>query len=295
MTAFKDWVRRWMPRPLWVLLRRISYYFRRLGYWVLVLRELRGDGMGEALKLYLSALAALVTALPGLDEWRYPRLLFDTCVRVGRSDRFRCRRATDDIWHVLPSGQGAVRRALARHLKPGGVFVDAGANIGGFTVFGARLVGSDGHVVAIEMMPDTARRLREHLEVNGLGRVQVVEMALSDVGGQEVIAKMPPGLTGQASIVRADSTTDELVEIRVKTTTLDDVVGDLLRLDVLKVDLEGAEALAFDGGREALSRTQCVIFEDWGGSDHGRAAAERITSAGFKLRRLDGLNMIGVR
>jgi len=284
-----------MPRPLWVLLRRISNYFRRLGHWVLVLRELRGDGMGEALKLYLSALAAPVTALPALDEWRYPRLLFDTHVRVGRSDRFHCRRATDDIWHVLPSGQGAVRRALARQLKLGGVFVDAGANIGGFTVFGARLVGSDGHVVAIEMMPDTARRLRENLEVNGLGWVQVIEIALSDVGGQEVIAKMPPGLAGQASIVRADSSMGEFIEIRVKTTTLDDVVGDLPRLDVLKVDLEGAEALAFDGGREALSRTQCVIFEDWGESDHERAAAERVTSAGFKLRRLDGLNMIGVR
>ncbi len=295
MSAFRDWLKSWLPRPVWVLLRRTWSYVRRLGHWTLVLIEVRGDGAREALKLYLSALAAPVTALRGLDEWGNPVLLFDTRVRVAGSDRFRCRRDSDDLWHVLPSGQGAVRKALVERLKPGGVFVDAGANIGAFTVLGARLVGSHGRVVAIEMMPDTVRRLRDHLELNGLGWVLVVEGALSDIGGRDVVARVPPGLAGQASIVRTAVAKDDLIEVHVKTTTLDDVVEDLPRLDVLKMDLEGAEALAFDGGRETLSRTRCVIFEDWGGRGHGRDAAKRVTGAGFELHRLDGNNMIGVR
>ncbi|MEE8453782.1 MAG: FkbM family methyltransferase [Limibaculum sp.] len=295
MTTLRGWLKSWLPRPVWVLLRRTWNYARRLGYWALVLIEVRGDGAREALKLYLSALAAPVTALRELDEWGNPALLFDTWVRVDGSYRFHCRRASDDLWVVVPSGQGAVRKALVKRLKPGGVFVDAGAHIGAITVLGARLVGSHGRVVAIEMVPDTARRLRDHLELNGLGWVSVVEGALSDIGGQDIVAKMPPGLAGQASIVRTAFAKDEFIEVHVKTTTLDHVVEDLPRLDVLKVDLEGAEALAFDGGRETLSRTRCVIFEDWVGRGHGREAAERVAGAGFELRRLDGINMIGVR
>ena len=202
MSGLRDRLKMWLPRPVWVLLRRTWNYFRRLGYWALVILEVRGDNLLESLKLYLSAIAAPITALPKLDDWGNPVLLFDTRVRVAGHDRFRCRRNSDDLWHVLPSAQGTVRKALVERLKPGGVFVDAGANIGAFTVLGARLVGPQGRVVAIEMMPDTARRLREHLELNGLGWVHVVEGALSDIGGQDVVAKVPPGLAGQATIVQ---------------------------------------------------------------------------------------------
>ena len=79
------------------------------------------------------------------------------------------------------------------------------------------------------------------------------------------------------------------------TTSLDIVTRDLPRIDVLKVDLEGAEAIAFAGGTSTLSRTQCVIFEDWGGRGDNAKATEICARAGFTLRRLDGNNMIGVR
>ena len=81
----------------------------------------------------------------------------------------------------------------------------------------------------------------------------------------------------------------------MQTTTLDHVTEDLPYMDLMKVDLEGAEARAFDGGREALSRIQSIVLEDWGGSKLGRSAAERIADAGFELHRLDGNNLIGVR
>jgi FkbM family methyltransferase len=297
MTAgnFRNWSKFWLPRPLWVLLRRGWAYLQRLGWWVRVLAEVRGDGAGEALKLYASALASPITALRRLDQWGNPLLLFETRVRLAGGDRYHIRRFSDDLWHVMPSGQGAVRAALARHLRPGGVFVDAGANIGGFTVPGARLAGSGGTVVAVEMMPETARRLREHLKMNGLDTVRVVERALSDNAGYEVVAKMPAGLSGQASIVWPGHPQSRFVEARVQTTTLDDVVEGLPNVDLLKVDLEGAEAMAFGGGAAALSRTQVVIFEARDGTDEAREAMGLIVAAGFELHRLDGSNMIGTR
>ncbi|MDH3665810.1 MAG: FkbM family methyltransferase [Paracoccaceae bacterium] len=295
MLDFKESVRRWMPRPIWVLLRRISTYIWRLGHWVNVLREARGDGTSEAIKLYASAIVAPITALTDLDLWLDPQLCFDVKIRVNGSDRFLCRRGLDDLWHVLPSAQGGLREVLADRLHPGGVFVDAGANIGGFTVFGARRVGPDGQVVAIEMMPETASRLHAHLVENGLNWVQVVEEALSDMPGREIIATMPRGLPGQTSIIPREPIADRLENVPVRTTTLDIVTRELPQIDVLKVDLEGAEALAFKGGAQTLSRTRCIIFEDWGEHGDNTEATEICSRAGFTLRRLDGNNLIGLR
>jgi FkbM family methyltransferase len=295
MTGFRKKVRAWLPRPLWVLARRGLSYLSRLHYWGLVLIEIRGDGAAEAAKLYLSALAAPVTALPGLDEWRNPLLLFDARVRIAGTDRFHCRRHADDLFHVLPSGQGAVRDALAQHLHAGGVFVDAGANIGAFTVFGARRVGPKGKVVAFEMMPDTAVQLRRHLELNRLGPLRVIEAALSDSAGGEVVAQMPEGLAGKASIMLDRPGGTAQLARRVRTVTLDHELAGLDRIDVMKMDIEGAEALALAGGRAVLARTGCVIFESRDGNPESDSAARIVAEAGFRLSRLDGNNMIGFR
>lgn len=111
MAEVKEWVRGWLPRPLWVLLRRSWSYLRGLGRWGPLFVRMRGDGAGEALKLYLSALAAPVTALPKCDAWYHPAVLFDTrvrdtWVRDGGASRFLCRGGTDDLAHALV-GTGA--------------------------------------------------------------------------------------------------------------------------------------------------------------------------------------------
>lgn len=283
------WFRRWLKRRLPA---RLTIYLWRLVRWAEILREIRGDGPREEAKLILSGLAGVVTALRGLGEWRTPVLLLDVRVRVRGSDRFHCRRFSDDLWHVLPSVEIAVRDALRDRLGPGGVFVDAGANIGVLTVLGARLVGRDGHTLAIEMVPETARALRRNLAANGLDAVQVVEAALSDKAGERVVASIPDGFSGHASIVPARARRDGLEEVPVTTTTLDAVTFDLPGLDVLKLDLEGAESLALDGGRETLERTRCVIFEERG---HGHGISERLSMLGFRVERLDSYNLIAVR
>ncbi len=262
MREFKDWARPWVPRPIWVFFRRIWTYICRLVHWGYVLREARGDGMREAVKLYASAVAGPITSLTDLDRWSSPHLCFDVKILIGGRDRFLCRRRFDDLWHVLPAAQGALREIMAKHLRPGGTFVDAGANIGGITVYGAHLVGCDGATIAIEMMPKTASRLRAHLAENRLDWVRVVENALSDVPGLEITATVPRGVPGQASIALDQWNSDTLDTVPVTTTSLDIVTRDLPRIDVLKVDLEGAEAIAFADGTSTLSRTQCVIFED---------------------------------
>jgi hypothetical protein len=62
----------------------------------------------------------------------------------------------------------------------------------------------------------------------------------------------------------------------------------------MKVDLEGAEAQAFAGGRLALAKTRCLIFKLWPGQSDTRSA-EIAKAAGFRLSWLDGSNLIGRR
>lgn len=91
-------------------------------------------------------------------------------------------------WPCIPRGTTAVRdepvrsdsasRVLADLLKDGGGFFDAGANIGIYSVLASRLAAGTGRIVAIEMIPETAAILREHLAMNQCHNVTVIEMDL---------------------------------------------------------------------------------------------------------------------
>lgn len=295
MRALKDRLKRSLPAPLLKLLMGVFFYVERLRHWGLVLIQLRGADPSSTLKLWLSALASPVTALGRFDRWENPKLLFDADVVAPGVGRFHCRARMDDLFHVLPSAQAAVHRMLKEHLRPGMTFIDAGANIGFFSVLGAKLVGPQGRVIAIEMMPDTAAILRKHLADNDLGYVQVVENALWNRIGDEIIAHTPRFHAGQASVVVDDFSGDAMIEHRVLTTTLDEVARDLPKIDFMKVDLEGAEATAFDGAGEMLKRTTALVFESWPGDPKSEASVERMRAAGFELQTLDGYNTLAFK
>ena len=235
-------------------------YLRRLSRWIVILAAIRGVTWRDEAKLLVSALASPLLSLRRLQQWEDPWLLFDVEVLVRSIGTFELRRRSDDLWHVLPSRERSVLTEIQSRLRFGDTFVDAGANIGLFTVAASRLVGPAGRVISIEMMPETAARLRTHVRLNGLSNVAVEESALSDQTGRHVIARVPPGRWGQASIQRRQS--DATFEVAtVGTATLDDVLEDVKGIRLLKMDLEGAELEAMRGGSNALARTEAVIFE----------------------------------
>lgn len=295
MRALKDALKRALPAPLLKLLMGVFFYVERLRHWALVLIQLRGADGRSTLRLWLSALASPVTAFGRFDRWENPQLLFDADLVAPGVGRFHCRARMDDLFHVLPSAQRAVYRTLSEHLRPGMTFIDAGANIGFFTVLGARLVGPQGRVIAIEMMPDTAAVLRSHIATNELANVEVVENALWEVSGQEIIAHTPRYHAGQASVVVEDFDGDAMIEHRVLTTTLDEVARDIATIDFMKIDLEGAEAPAFDGAKQMMARTSALVFESWPGDPKSAGAVARVEAAGFELKSLDGYNTLAVR
>ena len=278
-----------VPTTLWTSLRRGVTYARRIRIWRAVNRQITGVSQIDKKNLRDASRSGWLSALHALDEWQDPVLLNDARVRVHSVGEFAVRAHSDDLYHVLPSREKAVLAAIRNGLKPGDTFVDAGANIGFYTVVAAKLVGPAGKVVAIEMMPDTAARLREHVRLNDLTNVEVIEFALSDRSGETITATVPDGKYGQASIA-ASSDTERMRRVDVQTHTLDEILACIPgHVALMKMDLEGAEGLALKGAQQILPRIDALIFELLGTATNVTQFLEQF---GFRISKLDGNNML---
>ena len=277
-----------VPAPVKAALGPPLHYAQRMSRWGRVLATVSGVSFADKLAIARSAAAAPLTSLKDIMRWQHPVAAADCRVRVRGVGTFEVRGGTDDLWHTLPWREPELT-ALVQGLPPGGCFVDAGANIGFNSVLASAAVGPQGRVVAFEMIPGTAAVLRRHLEVNGCGNATVVERALSDAPGQTVTAHIPHDRFGLASIAESDRPGES---VTVETTTLDAALADVERVDLLKVDLEGAEEGALRGATETLAKTAAVVIEANRGDD---AALEMLKDAGFAVRPLGGKDVLAER
>lgn len=279
-----------LPTPLRHLGRGVRNYIKRLGVWVSILREVNGVTSEDRLWLLRSAMAAPATAWGKFGGWRNPVLLHDVDVDVPKLGRFRAHARTDELYLLLPARETAVYAAARALLNPGDIVVDAGANIGAFSVPAGRLIGSTGRLIAIEMMPRTAQRLRDNLARNAIA-AEVVETALAATSGQTVQAALDLDKGGQATLALAH-TLDRPQMVSVATRTLDDVLADVGEIALIKIDIEGAELDAIAGAAATLDRTRAIIFEQLDGNT---ALSLRLEAAGFTVTRLDYNNYLAQR
>jgi FkbM family methyltransferase len=146
-------------------------------------------------------------------------------------------------------------RFLSR-VRPGHTVVDVGANIGIWSVLLSRAVGEEGRVIAFEPSPRNVDLLRLNLERNRCHNVEVVQAAVGRTKGSGSLDTASPGAShrmAQGSII---GDTD------VDIVSLDDYV-DLhgLRVDALKIDIEGYEPEAIAGMRRVLGTCPTFLTE----------------------------------
>lgn len=284
-------VKKISPRFFWVAARRAAVLFLRLKILAQINLEIRGRNPRSAAILRKSARANFKAAFADLDHWQDPVLCADAELLVPKIGKFDARADTDDLFHVLPSREKAIVKELKAKLKEGTIFVDLGANIGFFSILGSRLVGHSGRVIAIEMLPETFARLKRHIKLNRAGNISALQCAVSD-SEHQVTATVPQGKFGQASISRnpRDGATCQII---VRTRPLDDLLAEFEgKIELIKMDLEGAEVSALRGGSQTLARTSAVIFETLG---EATEEFKILADAGFSIRRLDAQNCLAFR
>jgi len=152
----------------------------------------------------------------------------------GAQDRFVSQRLrAEGIWEPFETS------LLLRLLRPGDVFVDVGANIGYFSVLAASVVGAQGAVFAFEPDPDNYRLLRANAELNGLEHcITAVEAALSDTAGEGQLYLSADNL-GDHQVYAGDWQRRSVPIALVRGSEY--LAPRLQRLDLLKVDTQGAE------------------------------------------------------
>lgn len=131
---------------------------------------------------------------------------------------------------------------LRRALRPGDVFLDAGAHIGHFTLLASRLVGP-GRVVAVDADPRVFAILQHHLEINGCANVTAVNAGLADSKRTLRFTYGVEGLRGVGSFL-----SEAPGGIEVACLPLYDLLREhgVERLAGAKFDIEGFEYRVLD-------------------------------------------------
>ena len=157
-------------------------------------------------------------------------------------------------------------RLLQAFLCPGMTFVDVGANIGYYSLLAARAVGPAGAVHAFEPNEAVRPRLEENIRLNNLlDRVYIRPQAVARTSGESAFYRsVVSDNSGLSSILPGSGRTD--VAEMVPCVSLDDFVASLpstRSIDLIKIDVEGAEAEVLAGGQRVLGGDDApaIMFE----------------------------------
>jgi FkbM family methyltransferase len=175
--------------------------------------------------------------------------------------------------------------------RPGDVVFDIGAGIGAEMLLFSRLVGLSGRVVSVEAHPRTYRRLIDLCKVNELGNVTPLQVAVSDTDGAIVISDLEHHLHN--TVLEPEGSGIEVTVCRIDT-----LAGELgvQRIDLLKMNIEGAERQAIQGMGAVLANTRhlCISCHDFladdGGPEELRTKAfvrEFLIERGFRVTTRD--------
>ncbi|HEX8873846.1 MAG TPA: FkbM family methyltransferase [Nitrosospira sp.] len=225
----------------------------------LILRGLLGTGVlnHQAWRLVLRARNSFARISPPLEL----ETTFDDNIRIvtSLSDHIE----SQVFWQGFQEADEGVIILLKRYLPVNGIFIDVGANIGTFTLVAAHRA-RQGQVHAFEPSAHHFARLARNVELNHFSNVVLNQKGLYDQPGEAVLF-LPSRAgemnnSGAASLYPASEARQ--VSESISLVRLDDYIRDknLQRVDIIKIDIEGAEIRALNGARESLVRLRPLVL-----------------------------------
>lgn len=184
-----------------------------------------------------------------------------------------------DNGYWLGSYESEKQRLFQETITPGSIVFDIGAHVGFYTLLASVLVGASGKVVAFEPLPRNLFYLKEHLRLNRIQNVTVIEVAVSSSCGVISFDEGSSSYTGHIS---------SQGEIQVDTVALDELINrEQIPLPThIKIDVEGAEMSVFSGARAMLTLAQPIIFLATHGDEVHQQSCQFLESLGYRLKAI---------
>jgi FkbM family methyltransferase len=175
---------------------------------------------------------------------------------------------------------------ISKLLKKGDIALDIGANIGYFTLILANQVGNNGKVYAFEPSPQNCSLLKKNVTANGYKNVIIELKAVSDKSST-IQLYLSLRSSGQHSLFNHSG---DCKSTKVQSISLDKYFPSNTVIDFIKMDIQGAEILAFQGMNRLLIDNQdikliiefCPILLSNAGFEPGEYI-ENLTSFGFSI------------
>jgi FkbM family methyltransferase len=173
------------------------------------------------------------------------------------------------------------RLLFERTINRGNIVFDLGGFTGYYTLLASALVGSTGQVFVFEPLPRNLQYLKQHLSLNRISNVSVIEAAVSDQSGILTFQEGPSTARGRLA---------EGGGLFVRAVSLDEMVdsGELPDPHCIKVDVEGAEMRVLDGAVRLIERCCPTLFIDTHGEEVHHQCCRFLERLGYEIEAIDG-------
>ena len=165
---------------------------------------------------------------------------------------------------------------VRRLLRPGMCMLDLGANIGFFSLLAAQLVGPHGRVFAVEPNPANVRLLEASRRRNHFDHLQVFQIAAA---AKPELLVLNTSYSNGTTAPLPEEASAVLQAITVPAFPMDMILPPGQRIDLIKVDVEGAEYKALSGCENLLRQHRPVILSEF--SPSLMPGISGITGAGY--------------
>ena len=215
---------------------------------------------------------------------------------LDNKDKDISKQIKDFGWYI---DEQLTTNVFKEYLKPGMVVLDLGANIGFYTMLARSLVGPRGKVFAFEPSPHNVGLIKASAKTNHFDNVTIIEAAVADKVGKATLYLAPDYITEHSlhDYYENPKPNAKQNQTIVRVTTVDSFlkkqVGNM-KIDFIKMDIEGSETKALKGMKETLQKNDRLILitEFWiNGFYLSNSTPEKYLKAiqkfGFKIYFID--------
>jgi len=186
-----------------------------------------------------------------------------------RSEELIIRRVNNYKMWINKSGKGihrdlrlnSIREPVSTEivkslLKKGDVVLEAGANIGYYTILESKIIGKEGIVYAVEPVKENLKLLKKNIKLNDLKNVKTYDIAFC-----EKEKEIEMSVSRQGNLHTPRKIIDPLRIDKIKGVSLDHFFKKKRKPNFMRMDIEGFEDVVFSGGMKTLDHLQKIFVE----------------------------------